>query len=67
MHLLFDIVIAVGANDANIMPDVAQKAVCDLSHGVIKLAIGVTEFFTTVDDQNVAHDESLAKMTFAPF
>ncbi len=55
LHFGLDIVLTVGAHDLNIMPGVAQETIRDLGQGVIQLAIGVGEFFRTVDNQNIAH------------
>ena len=55
LHLFFDIVFALGADDLNIMPGVAQITIRDLGQGVVQLAVRVGEFFRTVDNQNVAH------------
>ncbi|GDE16138.1 hypothetical protein HmCmsJML283_01207 [Escherichia coli] len=55
MYFRFDIVVAVGANDADIMPEVAQCAIRDFGQGVVQLTIGVGEFFRAVDNQDVAH------------
>lgn len=45
LYFRFDIVVAVGANDADIMPKVAQCAIRDFGQGVVQLTIGVGEFF----------------------
>ncbi|BDY97524.1 hypothetical protein MUTS15_61810 [Escherichia coli] len=45
MYFRFDIVVAVGANNADIMPEVAQCAIRDFGQGVVQLTIGVGEFF----------------------
>ncbi|AFG41959.1 Modulator of drug activity (mda66) [Escherichia coli P12b] len=55
LYFRFDIVVAVGANDADIMPKVAQCAIRDFGQGVVQLTIGVGEFFRAVDNQDVAH------------
>ena len=55
LYFRFDIVVAVGANDADIMPEVAQCAIRDFGQGVVQLTIGVGEFFRAVDNQDVAH------------
>ena len=55
LHFFFDVVVALGADDLNIMPGVAQITIRDLGQGVVQLAVRVGEFFRTVNNQDVAH------------
>ena len=54
MYFRFDIVVAVGANDVDIMPEVAQRAIRDFGQGVVQLAIGVGEFLDVYKRQAYA-------------
>lgn len=55
LYFRFDIVVVVGANDADIMFKVAQCVIRDFGQGVVQLIIGVGEFFRVVDNQDVVY------------
>ncbi len=45
LHLFFNVIVAVGADDLNLMTQIAQQPIGNFGQGVIQLAVGVREFF----------------------
>ena len=55
LHFGFHVVVAIGADHFNIMPEVAQIGFRDFSQGVVQLAVRVAELFCAINNQDVAH------------